>query len=578
MSKPTSQGSVRQGSRDTVCQPRIGSGTAIDFSAHNSDCNSSSEVQDPLGLTEDSSGQMRTASGAINYIQVSAFEDLHMEQDALVNKSDENDSQNETPCNPKPQSNESLDSGIHSHSTDQSLHESAQLEVPSFSNEVLESSEEESSCKSHGAGSINPDIKNCKSEIKSVLLRHLSPDLMASRSQLVSQSCPADESEACPPPLITILSSNGCRTIAKEDECPLSEAVSVLTLFKIPSLSEIMPGSSKDFCLGKALYPVDSERRNPCGKGKQLKVRASQSSSRNGTLACVRIQSYPYSHRTLVTPVVLPLDSYKACLSAMGFASPWTDSEVSGLKYPKNGLSKLLYTGTRSNHGMSHLLNHLDAIACRLIPNSSSVKNVLPLMRYHRAASKPKYHHHTDSKWPPLNTGLVFQLPFPKLKMDTCGPVMTQENRSLYSKQSGDLTPSNAPLHLLTMTQPFQTPKSIVREGNFSGTGLTRVMPIPSPPTSRQWLYHPHPPFSFTSSSFSLVDTVKNQIRAQTSCSPLRPLADYTGPPGLDNDHRSVIQLMLVTTLPVCYTSAQSQFPTIALPVGIPSLFCMLPQ
>ncbi|XP_026778189.3 uncharacterized protein wu:fi75a02 isoform X1 [Pangasianodon hypophthalmus] len=537
ISKISSQGSVNHGSRDTVCQPWIDSGTAIDFSAHNSDCNHNIEVLDPLGLNEGSSGLLKT-----NCLGVSSFEDLNMEQDGLLSKVDKKDGQNEPPCYPKPQFSESLDAGIQYHSTDQCLHESAQLKVPSFSSEVLKSSGEGSSCKNHGPSSVSSDIKNCKSEGESVLLRHPPPDLMASRSHLVGQSSTADKPETGPAPLITTLSTKGPRTIAKKGDWPFSEVVSFPTLFKITSLSEIMPGSIKDLPLGDAFSPVDDEGTNQCGKGKgkQLKVIGSQSSSRNGALACVRIKSYPYSHRTLVTPVVLPLDSYKACLSAMGFLLPWTDSEVSGAK---NGLSKLLHTETQYNHSMSNLLNHLDDVACRLIPNRP-IKNVQPLMRYHRIVSKLKHHHqkaHSFSKWPPLKTSQVLRLPHPKL--NTWGPVMRHEHsvHPLHSKQSGDLTLHTPPLlHLQSMAQPFQTPTyfpmSTVRKGSFSGAGLSTVLAVSSPASFRLWLRHIHPPFSFTSSS-SLVNTVKNQIIAQTKCSPLWPLADYTGPPGLDNDH-----------------------------------------
>lgn len=512
----------------------------MDFSAHKSDCNQDSEVLDSLGHTGGLSGQAKTAFGAVNYLQVSAIEDLNLEQDALVSKSDQNNSQNEPHCNPKPRSAESLDSGIQCHSIDQCLHESAQRNVPSCSSEVLESSGEDS----HGPSSISTDIINCKPKGKSVLLRHCSPDLTASWSHLVGQSSPADKHETCPPLLITTLSAKGPKTIAKEDEWSFSEAASIPTLFKIPSLSEIMPGSGKDLHVEESLCPVDYERTNQCGKGKgkQSMVIGSQSSSRNGELACVRIKSYPYSHRTLVTPVVLPLDSYKACLSAMGFLLPWTYSEVSGPKNPKNGLSKRLHSGAQPNHSMSSLLNHLDAIACHLIPNRSSTKNVLPLMRFHRTASKLKHHQHKDlsvSKWLPLNTSQVLQLPLPELKMDTWGSVERHEDSSIHSKQSGDLSPSTPPLlHLLSTAQPYQVPMSIVRKGSFSGAGLSTVVAMSSPASFRLWLRHIHPTFTFTSSSSSLVNTVKNQIIAQTSCSPLRPLADYTGPPGLDNDHR----------------------------------------
>lgn len=519
-----------------MCLPWIDSGIAIDFSAHNSDCSHNIEVLDPMGLTGGSSRQMETDFGAGNYAQVS---------DELLSKLGKKDSQNEPPCDPKLQSAENLDADIQCYSTNQCLHESAHLKVPSLSSEVLDRSGEGSSCKK--LSNVSSDIKNCKLEGKSVPMRHPPSALRASKSHLVGKSSTADKPETCPAPLILSLPSKGPRTVVKNDEWPSSEGVSVPTLFKIPSVSGITPGTSKGLALGHASSPVYNERTNQCGKGKgkQSKVIASWSSSRNGELACVRSKSYPYSHRTLVTPVVLSLDSYKACLSAIGFLLPCTDSEVSG---PKDGLSKLLHTEAQSNHSMSNLLNHLDDIACCLIPNRPSVENALPLMRYHRIASKLKHHHHKNhsfSKWPPVNSSQVLCLPLPKLKMDTWGPVVRNENsvHPLNSKQSGDFTPSSPPLLcLLNMAQPLQTPTyfpmSIMRKGSFSGAGLSTALAMSSPASFRLWSRHIRLPFSFTSLSSSLVSTVKNQIIAQTKCSPLQPLTDFTGPPGLDHDHR----------------------------------------
>ncbi|KAK3527163.1 hypothetical protein QTP86_014586 [Hemibagrus guttatus] len=529
--KMSSQGSVSLGSRDAVCQPWIDSGT--DFSAHNSDCNHNIELLNRPGLNGGSSGQVETSFGAGDRVHVSAFEDLNMQQDTLLGKTDnQKEDQNETPCYPKPQSFESLDAGIQCHSPGQCLHESAQIKVPSFSSEVLKSSGEGDSCKNRGPSSLNSD--DCKSEGTSVLLTDLPPDLIATRSQLVGQFSTADQPETFPAPWIP--SSKGPRKITVTDEWPFSEVVSFPPLFKIPSLSEIMPGLTKDLPLGAALCPVEYERTNQygMGKGKLSKLIGSQFSSKNGTLACVRIKSYPYSRHTLVTPVEFrPLDFYKACLSGMGFPLPWTGSEVSG---PKYGLTKLHHIGTQSNLSMSNLLNHLDDIACCLIPNRSSIKNVLPLS-YHRNASKLK-HHHFVSKWPSLNNGHV---PLPKLKMDAWGPVVRHEN-SVYpfnSKQRVHLNlHSSSLLHLLSMPEPFVTPTylpmPVMRKGRFSRAGLSTVLAMSSPASFRPGLQHSHPRFS---SSSSLVSTVKNHIIAQTKCPPLWPLADYTGPPGLDNDH-----------------------------------------
>ncbi|XP_060769435.1 uncharacterized protein wu:fi75a02 isoform X2 [Neoarius graeffei] len=545
VSKISSQGSVSHG--NAVCQPWIDSGTAIDLSAHNSDCNHDIEVLDPPALNGGSSGQVKTALGAGNDLQVLAFEDFNMEPDVLLSKLDQNDSQNEPTCYPKRQSSESLDAGIQCHSTDQCLHESAQLMVPSFSSEVLKSLVERSLCKNlvNGPSSVSSDVKNCKSEAMSVLLRHPLPDLMAGMSHLVGWSSTADKPEACSAPLIMTLSTKDLGTITKKDEQPFSEVVSVPTLVKVSFLSKIMPGSCKALPLGDASGPVDDEGTNQCGKGKWLKVIGSQSYSRNGALACVRIKSYPYSHRPLVTSVVLPLDTYKACLSAMGFLLPGTDSKVSS---SKNGLSKLLHTGIQSRHSMSNLLNHLEAIACRLIPNRPSIKNALPLVRYHRIVPKLKHHNHKGSsfsQWPQLNTSQVFHLPLPKLKTDTWGPVVRHENSvlPLYSKQSGDLAPHTPPQ---PMTQPFQTPRNVpmstVREGSFAGTGLSTVLAMPSLASFRLRLRHIHPSFSLPTRSSSLVSTAKKQVIAQTKGSPLRLLADHTGPPGLDNDHSYAVR------------------------------------
>ncbi|XP_046694933.1 uncharacterized protein wu:fi75a02 isoform X1 [Silurus meridionalis] len=524
MSKISSQGSVSHGSGD------VDSGTAIDFSALISDCNHNIEVPDPLPLNGGSSGQVKAAFGAGNYFRALDIEDFeNMEQDVVLCNADEKDSQNAPSCYPKPQSSESLEASIKCHSTDQCSHESAQLEVPSLSSEVFSGSLEGSLYNNYGPSSVSSDIPNSKSEGKSVLSRPPLSDLTASVSPSISQCRTTNKPETCLSTLIMTLSTKSPK-IAEKQEWPFSEVVSVPAFFKIPTLLEIMPGSSKDLLL-------DNERTHEFGKrkSKQLKVIGS---SRNGAFACLRVKTYPYSRRTFVTPVVVPLDSYKACLSAMGFLLPWTDSG------PGNGLSNLLDTQTQSNHSMSNLLNYLDDIACCLIPNRSFIKNVLPLMRHHRIASKLKYHHHKDhlySKWLPLNTSQVFSLPLPKLKMDPWESVV---RHPLHSNHSGGRKPHIPPLVGTNMAQHLQPPAyfpmNTVRKGSFSRAGLSTVMTVSSPRSFPTRLRHIHSPFSFISPSSTLVNTVKDQIIVQNKSSPLRPLADYTGPPGLDNDHSYV--------------------------------------
>ncbi|KAF5909471.1 protein PRR14L, partial [Clarias magur] len=533
MSKKSSQGSVSQGSMDSVCQTGINSGTAIDFSAHNSNCNHNTDILNPLDINGGSAVQMKTAFAAENYLQVSYFKDLNTEQDALLNKSDKKDSQNEPCCDPGPMSFEGLDVGSEYHSIDQCLHESAQLEVPSFKSEVYKDSDEGILCENHNLSSARLNITN-HAEEKSVLLIHPQPDLMANRSLLLSQSCAAaDKIETCLAPLITTVSG----TLAKKHEWPFfSGTVSFPTFIRIPSLSEILPDFSKDVSLEDASSLFDDVSTNQFAKkqGCQLKVIGSRS-SRNETLACVRIKSYPYPDRKLVTQIVLPMDSYKACLSTMGFILPWTGSEVAG---HENRLSRPLHPETQSTHSINNLLNRLDDIAFHLIPKSRpSVKSFLPLMRCHRMPSKFKHHYHRNDRFF-SNTSQVLRLP---LKMDTWEPVVRHESHvdPVYSKQSGELSPHTLPsFHLLNTAQPFQTPANyLVGKGSFSGAGVNPVLTLSSPASFRMCLPHINPSFSFTSSS-SLVKTVKNQIIARTTFSPLRPLSDYSSPAGLDNDHR----------------------------------------
>ncbi|TSL28220.1 Protein PRR14L [Bagarius yarrelli] len=504
VSKMSSQGSINHESRHTVCRSWIDSGTVIDFSAHTSDSNHNTKLLDSLGINGSLSRQEKTSFRAGDYLQLPTFEDLHMEKDALLCKMDQKDTQHESACLSKPQSSESLVTGICCNASDQCLHKAAQFKVPSFSSEVFTGSGEKALCENHGFSSVDSDVIDCMSEKRSVLLGQ--PDLTTSRTMI----------------------TNNPSTIVKKDDLPFSGVVSFPTLFKIPSLSEILQGSlSKDLPLG------DSD----VGKGIQTIIIDSQLSTGNGKLACVRIKSYPYSYCTLVTPVKLPMESSQACLSAMGFVLPWNESEMSG---PRN---RLLHKGSQSNQTVSNLLNHLDDLACRVIPNSSSIKSVLPLMRYYRIASKPKHDHHNKhslSKPSPLpSTSHKLYLPLPKLKMDTWRSVARLEDLHLfYSKQSVDLTVYSSPrLALQSVARPFPTSSYFpMRKWRFSKEGMSTVSAKSLPTTFRLRFSHIPPPFSFTPSS--LVNAVKDQVISLSNCSPLWPLADYSGPPGLDNDHR----------------------------------------
>uniref|UniRef100_A0A3B1JJ92 Uncharacterized LOC111191816 n=1 Tax=Astyanax mexicanus TaxID=7994 RepID=A0A3B1JJ92_ASTMX len=91
------------------------------------------------------------------------------------------------------------------------------------------------------------------------------------------------------------------------------------------------------------------------------------------------------------------------------------------------------------------------------------------------------------------------------------------------------------------LTQLFETatrfPMSILNKGSFSGSGLSTVLAISSPASFRFWFRHRRLSCLLTSFSTSTVNKVMKQIVVETKSEPLRPLIDYTGPPGLDNDH-----------------------------------------
>ncbi|XP_022523586.2 uncharacterized protein wu:fi75a02 isoform X1 [Astyanax mexicanus] len=302
--------------------------------------------------------------------------------------------------------------------------------------------------------------------------------------------------------------------------------------------------------------------------GEQSKDMSLQNLSRNGTMPYVKLKFpirgkipvlRPYSHCMLVNTLVPSINSYKTYQTSGGLLLP-TDLKLT--TSPKNGLSKLLLQpGILSNRRTtSELLKELSDTACRLMPFITSTNIVLSqtMPGYRRTVSKLKHHHGrggSNCGWPSMK-GEVFSLPFPEL--DYSKPwqplVMPGDSHNCRFSQTKALaqTPHTStvcqlfdrgvdPHPIQHLTQLFETatrfPMSILNKGSFSGSGLSTVLAISSPASFRFWFRHRRLSCLLTSFSTSTVNKVMNQIVVETKSEPLRPLIDYTGPPGLDNDH-----------------------------------------
>ncbi|XP_030623696.1 uncharacterized protein LOC115806977 [Chanos chanos] len=102
-------------------------------------------------------------------------------------------------------------------------------------------------------------------------------------------------------------------------------------------------------------------------------------------------------------------------------------------------------------------------------------------------------------------------------------------------KMLGDTT------HLPSLSQLFQAPEqfptSLILKGRFSRAGLSTALAISSPASFRLWFRHRRPTFPIMRLSSYAVKVALDEILSQCKHPPFRPLADYTGPPGLGADH-----------------------------------------
>ncbi|KAL7838284.1 hypothetical protein AOLI_G00266880 [Acnodon oligacanthus] len=350
-----------------------------------------------------------------------------------------------------------------------------------------------------------------------------------------------DEPKVCSLPLVTSL------PIGEQD------TRSGPSLF-LNSLSVLQDMSTGEGLLACVEYkPTRDTKKYDKRLGEQSKGMSFQNSSKNGTVPNVRFK-FPV-HSTLpallsisrcmmVSSLVPHVNSYKPCYILRDLK----------LAAPKNGLSKL-HQLEISKCNMNEHLNQLSDTACRLMPLNLSTNIVLSQSGYRITNSKLKHQPCQASStcsWPLLKAGKVLSLVFPNLETDIFNPwqplvMRGDRHRSVLSDSTALVQTSHPPsLHKLMnrgsrLTQLLRTasrfPMFVLSKGNFPGAGLGTVLAMSSPTSFRFWFRHRRLscPLPFLSSTS--VDNVIRQIVEQSRCRPFRPLVDYTGPPGLDNDH-----------------------------------------
>ncbi|XP_029565563.1 uncharacterized protein LOC115159708 isoform X1 [Salmo trutta] len=258
-------------------------------------------------------------------------------------------------------------------------------------------------------------------------------------------------------------------------------------------------------------------------------------------------------------------------------SSPSLDSSVvSKLSSPRNGSSKSLMVGVRSIHPQGQaLLLQLSNTASQLVPSShspelpsppdggqsrwgnlpcffnSKLKNhwnkdrssckKRPLKGVHStsgalAMSLPELEEETSQHhWQPL---VILGNPVLPLSPLQLGP-LAQTFSSCCSSKALDRDASTLQHGLFHATGQF--PMSLFSQmgfSKFSKAGLSTVLAASSPASFRLWFRHKRP-MPLMRLSATAVETVMCQIieSQKYMYPPLPPLKDYTGPPGLDNDH-----------------------------------------
>ncbi|XP_041914845.1 uncharacterized protein wu:fi75a02 isoform X2 [Alosa sapidissima] len=248
------------------------------------------------------------------------------------------------------------------------------------------------------------------------------------------------------------------------------------------------------------------------------------------------------------------------------------------LSTPKNGSSKPLFLGIKAKSGDSQtVLDQLSETASRLVSGDCSSDETLlsasssGFCRFgnlqRSLSSKLKNHwekepssrrrsllkraglpdHGTnplcqlqplvslsDSLSPPLATSVTGR----GLKPST----VTTLGRSTISSSNQLLLGSANACHQPSLSQLFRTaaqsPPSLLSQGGFAKGGIQTVLAISSPGHFRLWIRHRRLS-AFMQLSPAAVTTIVSRIALyRDKYPPLRPLADYSAPPGLSNDHR----------------------------------------
>ncbi|XP_038826916.1 uncharacterized protein LOC120026162 [Salvelinus namaycush] len=257
-------------------------------------------------------------------------------------------------------------------------------------------------------------------------------------------------------------------------------------------------------------------------------------------------------------------------------SSPSLDSSVvSKLSSPRNGSSKSLMVGVRSIHPQGQaLLLQLSDTASQLVPSSPSPE--LPLhpdggqSRWGNIPcffnSKLKNHWNKDRsscKKRPLkgvrSTSGTLAMSLPELEEETLqhhwqplvilgspvlplsplqlGPLAQTFSSFCCSSKALDRDVSTLQHSLFHATGQF--PMSLFSQmgfSKFSKAGLSTMLAASSPASFRLWFRHKCP-MPLMRLSATAVETVMCQIIESQKKYMYPPLKDYTGPPGLDNDH-----------------------------------------
>ncbi|XP_067106338.1 uncharacterized protein wu:fi75a02 [Osmerus mordax] len=253
---------------------------------------------------------------------------------------------------------------------------------------------------------------------------------------------------------------------------------------------------------------------------------------------------------------------------------------ASNLPSPRNGSSKALLVDVRSScdDGHASLLLQLADTASQMMSSSPGLSPELPLLRDKHSgpanlprclSSKLQRHRekeHSSSRRRALKGGSQGgPLPLPELETQGShhwqplvmlgSPLLPLSPLQLSPTALPPHSTSSPPLHkllgragdgYLTTTSTLQQSLSCLlpvstpfpSQGGFSSkAGLSTALAISSPTSFRLWFRHRRPAPLMRLSPVAVEMVLCQIVMSEVKNPPLSPLKDYTGPPGLDNDH-----------------------------------------